>query len=301
MATQFLKSGDDEASQSGRRSVMDASTSSAVVEPDLNRLAPEERGPAGTFLAAHPAGTGAPIAVVIPAYNEEPTVASVIREIPRTLAGLPTEVIVVVDGSSDATAAEAASAGALVCDIPVNRGQGVVFKLGYWLARARGAQVIATIDADGQYDPLELERVVEPIVSGRADFVNGSRRLGTELTTDPVRHAGVIFFGGLVSVLLRQRITDPACGIRGMSAKVSESVTLQQSQYQSSELLIGTALRGFRVIEVATTMRDRPDGATGTKKGPNLLYGMRFARAVLGTWRRERNAARTRLRSEKTQ
>ncbi|MFZ0383000.1 MAG: glycosyltransferase family 2 protein [Solirubrobacteraceae bacterium] len=280
---------------------MDASTSSAVVEPDLNRLAPEERGPAGTFLAAHPAGTGAPIAVVIPAYNEEPTVASVIREIPRTLAGLPTEVIVVVDGSSDATAAEAASAGALVCDIPVNRGQGVVFKLGYWLARARGAQVIATIDADGQYDPLELERVVEPIVSGRADFVNGSRRLGTELTTDPVRHAGVIFFGGLVSVLLRQRITDPACGIRGMSAKVSESVTLQQSQYQSSELLIGTAMRGFRVIEVATTMRDRPDGATGTKKGPNLLYGMRFARAVLGTWRRERNAARTRLRSEKTQ
>ena len=280
---------------------MDASTSSAVVEPDLNRLAPEERGPAGTFLAAHPAGTGAPIAVVIPAYNEEPTVASVIREIPRTLAGLPTEVIVVVDGSSDATAAEAASAGALVCDIPVNRGQGVVFKLGYWLARARGAQVIATIDADGQYEPLELERVVEPIVSGRADFVNGSRRLGTELTTDPVRHAGVIFFGGLVSVLLRQRITDPACGIRGMSAKVSESVTLQQSQYQSSELLIGTAMRGFRVIEVATTMRDRPDGATGTKKGPNLLYGMRFARAVLGTWRRERNAARTRLRSEKTQ
>ena len=280
---------------------MDASTSSAVAEPDLNRLPPEERGPAGTFLAAHPAGTGAPIAVVIPAYNEEPTVASVIREIPRTLAGLPTEVIVVVDGSGDATAAEAASAGALVCDVPVNRGQGVVFKLGYWLARARGAQVIATIDADGQYEPLELERVVEPIVSGRADFVNGSRRLGTELTTDPVRHAGVIFFGGLVSVLLRQRITDPACGIRGMSAKVSESVTLQQSQYQSSELLIGTAMRGFRVIEVATTMRDRPDGATGTKKGPNLLYGMRFARAVLGTWRRERNAARTRLRSEKTQ
>jgi Glycosyl transferase family 2 len=292
MATQFVKSGDDGAS---------ASMTSAITEPDLNQLPPEERGPAGAFLAAHPAGTGAPIAVVIPAYNEEPTVASVIREIPPTLAGLPTEVIVVVDGSSDATATEAASAGALVCDIPVNRGQGVVFKLGYWLARARGAQVIATIDADGQYEPLELERVVEPIVSGRADFVNGSRRLGTELTTDPVRHAGVIFFGGLVSVLLRQRITDPACGIRGMSAKVSESVTLQQSQYQSSELLIGTAMRGFRVIEVATTMRDRPDGATGTKKGPNLLYGMRFARAVLGTWRRERNAARTRLRSEKTQ
>jgi len=265
-----------------------------TIEDELARLPPEERGPVAAFLAAHPAGAGAPIAVVIPAYNEEPTVSAVITEIPDELAGLATEVIVVVDGSTDATAAAAAAAGALVCDIPVNRGQGLVFKLGYWLARARGAEVIATIDADGQYVPLELERLVEPIVAGRADFVNGSRRLGTELTTDPVRHAGVIFFGALVSLLIRQKITDPACGIRAMRASVSESVTLEQPQYQSSELLIGTAMRGFRVIEVATTMRDRPVGATGTKKGPNLLYGMRFARAVLGTWFRERQATRTR-------
>ena len=274
---------------------------SIAIEHELAKLPPEERGPAAAFLAAHPAGAGAPVAVVIPAYNEGPTVAAVVAAIPNELGGLATEVIVVSDGSTDATTAEAAAAGALVCDIPFNRGQGLVFKLGYWLARTRGAQVIATIDADGQYEPLELERLVEPIVAGRADFVNGSRRLGTELTTDPIRHAGVIFFGGLVSVLLRQRITDPACGIRAMRANITESVRLDQPQYQTSELLIGTAMRGFRVIEVATTMLDRPEGATGTKKGPNLLYGIRFARAVLGTWRRERNAARTRLRSEKTQ
>lgn len=279
---------------------MSSAPEDAIVD-ELVGLAPEERGPVAAFLAAHPAGAGAPIAVVIPAYNEEPTVSAVVAEIPAELGGLATEVIVVVDGSTDATAAEAASAGALVCDVPVNRGQGLVFKLGYWLARARGAEVIATIDADGQYEPLELERLVEPIVAGRADFVNGSRRLGTELTTDPIRHAGVIFFGALVSLLVGQRITDPACGIRAMRANVSESITLEQTQYQTSEVLIGTAMRGFRVIEVATTMRDRPADATGTKKGPNLLYGMRFARAVLGTWRRERKAARTRLRSEKTQ
>jgi Glycosyl transferase family 2 len=280
---------------------LSASELSVEIEDELAALPAEERAPAAAFLAAHPAGAGAPVAIVIPAFNEEPTVAAVVSAIPSVIAGLQTEVIVVNDGSSDATVAEAASAGALVCDIPVNRGQGLIFMLGYWLARKRGAQVIATIDADGQYDELELERLVEPIVAGRADFVNGSRRLGTELTTDPVRHAGVIFFGGLVSLLLRQRITDPACGIRAFRADLTGQVKLEQTQYQTSELLIASAMNGWRVTEAATTMRDRPEGATGTKKGPNLLYGMRFARAILLTWRRERIAARIRLRSEKTQ
>ena len=274
---------------------------SAAVRAELEKLPLEERSPATEFLARNPPAAGAPVAVVIPAFNEEPTVADVVKSIPRQIAGLPAEVIVVVDGSTDATAAAAAAAGALVCDVPVNRGQGLVFKLGYWLARTRGAEVIATIDADGQYDPLELDRLVEPILADRADFVNGSRRLGTELTTDPVRHAGVIFFGALMSLLLRQRITDPACGVRAMRASVSAAIKLEQTQYQTSEVLISTAMNGFRVIEVATTMRDRPKGATGTKKGPNLLYGVRFGRVILGTWRRERKAARTRLRSENTQ
>jgi len=276
-------------------------TDRTAFDEELSRLPLEEREPVKAFLAAHPPGAGSPVAVVIPAFNEEPTIAAVIADIPREIAGLAAEVIVVVDGSTDATSAEAAAAGALVCDIPVNRGQGVVFRLGYWLAKVRGADIIATIDADGQYVASELGRLVEPIAAGRADFVNGSRRLGTELTTDPVRHAGVIFFGGLVSLLVRQRVTDPACGIRAFTVKLTESVTLRQDQYQTSEILIASAMKGFKVIEVATTMVDRPAGATGTKKGPNLLYGMRFARAVLGTWRRERKAARTRLRSEKTQ
>jgi glycosyltransferase involved in cell wall biosynthesis len=247
----------------------------------------EEREPVRAFFAANPVGEGAPIAVVIPAYNEEPTVAEVVRGIPREIGGKAVEVIVVVDGSDDRTADEARSAGALVCDIPINRGQGLIFMLGYWLAYKRGSEFIATTDADGQYDETEFDRVLEPIMSGRADFVNGSRRLGTELTTDPVRHAGVIFFGGLVSLLVRQRITDPASGIRAFRTVIPRTVKLEQTQYQTSELLVATAMNGFRITEVATTMRDRPEGATLTKKGPNLLYGLRFARAILTTYARE--------------
>jgi glycosyltransferase involved in cell wall biosynthesis len=269
------------------------------LQAELERLEPVERPAAARFLADHPPGVGAPLAVVIPAYNEEPTVASVIGEVPETSAALRSEVIVVVDGARDRTAERARLAGALVCDVPVNRGQGAALRLGYWLARARGARVIATIDADGQYDPRELARVVQPVASGGADFVSGSRRLGSELTTDRVRHLGVIVFGALISALIRHRVTDPACGVRAMRAEVTEAVTLEQSQYQASELMISAALNGFRLAEVPTTMRDRAAYATGTKKEGNLRYGVRFARAALSTWMRDRTALRTRLRPEK--
>jgi glycosyltransferase involved in cell wall biosynthesis len=273
----------------------------SATEPDVSQLSAEERDAASAFLRSNPPALGAPLAVVIPAYNEEPTVAAVIGELPGEAAGLPLEVIVVVDGASDATAAAAASAGALVCDVPVNRGQGAALKLGYWLARVRGAQVIATIDADGQYEPTEIARVVTPILDGRADFVSGSRRLGAELTTDRVRHLGVLVFGALFSLLVRHRITDPACGLRAMRPEVTATVTLEQPQYQASELMISAALNGFRLQEVPTTMRDRSSHAGRTKKDGNLRYGLRFARAALHTWWRDRKAARTRLRPEKIQ
>ena len=268
--------------------------STTVSAADYARLEPAERPAVDAFLERHPAGVGAPLAVVIPAYNEEPTVAAVITGIPAEIAGMATEVIVVVDGAKDATAREATAAGALVCDVAVNRGQGAALKLGYWLARARGAEVIVTIDADGQYEADEIGRVVEPILSGRADFVSGSRRLGTELTTDATRHAGVIVFAALISVLVRHRITDPACGLRAMSARVTADVVLEQPQYQASELQISAALHGYRLAEVPTTMRDRDEHATGTKKGGNFGYGVRFARAAVHTWRRDRRAARMR-------
>ena len=162
--------------------------------------------------------------------------------------------------------------------------------------------MIATIDADGQYEPEELARVVEPILAGRADFVSGSRRLGAELTTDPVRHLGVLVFGALISVLVRHRVTDPACGIRAMRSEVTAAVTLEQPQYQASELMISAALHGFRLAEVPTTMRDRGEPRRpARRRAGTSRYGVRFARAALHTWRRDRKAARMRLRPEKIQ
>ncbi|HEX6395224.1 MAG TPA: glycosyltransferase family 2 protein [Acidimicrobiales bacterium] len=245
---------------------------------------------ASDFVEEYHHRPGAPIAVVIPALNEAETVADVIESVPESICGLKTETILVDDGSTDGTGDIARRAGALVCSLPVNLGQGQAFRLGYRLARERGSRIICTADADGQFDPRELPRLVEPIVSGDADFVNGSRRLGRTETTDPVRKAGVILYGALVSMLTGVRITDPANGLRAFRAQVTDRVPLRQTQYQTSELLIGAIAHGFKVIEAPATMYKRSAGTS--KKGGNLVYGLRFGRVVVTTWWAQRASAR---------
>ncbi len=231
-----------------------------------------------------------PVAIVIAAYNEEGAIGPVLDALPASICGLATAAIVVVDGSVDGTAKEAHSHGALVCDVPVNRGQGAALRLGYRLAREGGARYIVTTDADGQYDPADAERLLEPVLAGDADFVTGSRTLGSEETKDPVRKLGVRVFAATISLLTGQRVTDPSFGMRAMRAEVTGAVQLQQPQYQAAELLIGVIARGFRVTERAATIRKRRVGES--KKGHNVLYGLRFARVIVGTWWRERRQRR---------
>jgi glycosyltransferase involved in cell wall biosynthesis len=223
---------------------------------------------------------------VIAAYNEEGAIGPVIDALPATICGLATATIVVVDGSVDGTAKEAAAHGALVCDVPVNRGQGAALRLGYRLAREGGASYIVTTDADGQYDPAEAQRLLEPVVAGDAEFVTGSRTLGSEETKDPVRKLGVRVFAASISLLTGQRVTDPSFGLRAMRAEVTGAVQLKQPQYQAAELLISVIARGFRVSERPATIRRRRVGES--KKGHNVLYGLRFARVIVATWWRER-------------
>jgi glycosyltransferase involved in cell wall biosynthesis len=239
-----------------------------------------------------------PVAIVIAAFNEEGAVGPVVETLPRTLCGLTAEVIIVADGCADATAKESDAAGAVVCDVPVNRGQGAALRLGYRIAREGGAEYIITTDADGQYNPAEMESLLAPVIEGKADFVTGSRRMGSEETKDPIRRAGVRFFAFLVSVLTGQRIGDTTFGMRAMRAEATGAVLLEQPQYQSSELLIGVITHGYRVLELPATIHKRKIGESKKGQNPlynlhipgvnNLFYGIRFTRVVLGTWWRER-------------
>jgi glycosyltransferase involved in cell wall biosynthesis len=239
-----------------------------------------------------------PVAIVIAAYNEEGAIGPVVEALPDKVCGLAATTIVVADGCKDATAAEAANAGAMVADVPVNRGQGAALRLGYRIAREGGAEYIVTTDADGQYNPAEIETVLAPIVQGEADFVTGSRRLGSQETKDAIRRAGVRFFALTLSALTGQKISDTTFGLRAMRAEVTGVVRLEQPQYQASELLIGVITHGYKVIEVPATIHRRRVGESKKGHNPlynlhipgvnNLFYGLRFARVVYGTWWRER-------------
>ena len=227
-----------------------------------------------------------PLAIVIAAYNEQGAIGPVVEALPKEVLGQAAAVIVVSDGSKDGTVAEASAAGALVCDPKVNRGQGAALRLGYRLAREGGAEYIVTTDADGQYNPAEIELLMEPILAGEADFVTGSRRLGSEETKDPVRKAGVRFFALAISTLTGQKISDTTFGLRAMRAEVTGAVLLAQPQYQASELLIGVITHGYRVVERPATIHKRQVGKS--KKGNNAFYALQFAKVVGTTWWRER-------------
>ncbi len=237
---------------------------------------------ATAFRAEYGDRPAAPVTVLMAALNEVESVASVIADVPRSVCGLATECVVVDDGSSDGTAEAARSAGAMVCRLETNLGQGQALRLGYRLACERGSTAIVTMDADGQFEASELERLVGPLASGEADFVNGSRRLGRSETTDGMRRAGIVVFATLISGLTGNRITDPANGFRAFRPGVVTAVPLRQVQYQTAELLIGALALGFRVVEAPVTVRPRAAGTS--KKGGNLRYGYNFGRVIVTTW-----------------
>ncbi|HVB04790.1 MAG TPA: glycosyltransferase family 2 protein [Acidimicrobiales bacterium] len=238
------------------------------------------------FAAAHGAVALPPVAIVIAAYHEVDNIDALLEKLPGNLCDLDARAIVVIDGEEDGTAAKVRAAGQLAVIAPVNRGQGAALRLGYRVARERGAKYVVTADGDGQGDPADLGRALEPVVAGAADFVNGSRRLGATESDDKMRNTGVLVYARLISALTGTKVTDTANPIRAMRAALTASLTLHEPQYQASELLISAIATGARYREVPMTMRARASGAS--KKGGNLAYGYRYGKVVLRTWWRER-------------
>lgn len=230
-----------------------------------------------------------PIVVVIAAYDEEESIEGVLEAIAPEASGIPIDTLVVDDGSRDRTSEVSLARNVHVARLERNCGHGIALRVGYQIAREHGARYIVTLDGDGQWDPLDVPRMVEPLVNDEADLVLGSRVLGRSEDDQAFRKVGVHVFARLVRLLTGTRVTDTSTGLRAMRAELTAAVPQQQVQYQTSELLIGAIYHGYRIAERPIVQHKRAGGES--KKGNDLLYGFRYARVVLGTWWRERHAA----------
>jgi len=155
-----------------------------------------------------------PIMVVIPSLNEADNLDHLLKLMPEDIEGVPVGALVVDDGSEDRTKEVAAQHGCMVVSNPINRGGGAALRLGCDILKSAGGDICVTMNADGQHQPAEIATLVAPLLKSEADFVIGSRVIGTREKDSLFRLVGVYTFGGLISLLLGQKITDPSSGFR---------------------------------------------------------------------------------------
>jgi polyprenyl-phospho-N-acetylgalactosaminyl synthase len=189
--------------------------------------------------------------VVVPAFNEAQVIASVLADLRRT----GYQIVVVDDGSADATAELAVRAGATVVRHPVNLGQGAALQTGIAFALSQGADFIVTFDADGQHRVDEIATLLSALVLHRADFALGSRFLGRPANMPTSRRVllqAAIWFTRATTGLA---ITDAHNGLRAMTRRGAGTISLRQNRMaHASEILDQIAASGLKYIEVPITI-----------------------------------------------
>jgi hypothetical protein len=224
------------------------------------------------------------VAVLVPAYNEAENVGHVLDLMPSEVCGVETAVLVVDDGSRDGSGDVAAEHGAVVARHVINRGGGAALRTGYRLMVESGAEVVVTLDADGQHLPAEMERLVKPVLDGEVDVAHGSRVLGEADGNHFARELGIVFFNRLVSFITRTRVSDCSNGYRAVRTTVLPQLVLRQEQFHTSEFMIEAIKRGIPAKEVPVTVAKRLHGHS--KKPAVTRYGLGFANAIVRTWLR---------------
>ena len=162
----------------------------------------------------------------------------------RGLRRAPPRSLVVDDGSRDGTGDVAAEHGATVARHVTNRGGGAALRTGYRLMVESGAEIVVTLDADGQHLPSEMERLVKPVLDGEVDVAHGSRVLGHADRNHFARELGIVFFNRLVSFITRTHVTDCSNGYRAVRTTVLPQLVLRQEQFHTSEFMIEAIKRG---------------------------------------------------------
>jgi hypothetical protein len=224
-----------------------------------------------------------PVVLFMPAHNEAESVGSVVRRVPKMVIGRPVLCLVVDDGSSDGTAEVAESAGAQVVQLEKNRGLGAAVRIGLEEALNHRPAAVAFCDADGEYAPEDLERMVSPILDRRADYVVGSRFGGDIERMLPHRRLGNLVLTKLLSWVARTPISDGQSGYRAFSPEAAAAAEVIHDFNYAQVLTLDLLAKGMHYEEVPISYSFRTAGESFIKVSS-------YIRAVVPAVYREVNA-----------
>ncbi|MBN1918666.1 MAG: glycosyltransferase family 2 protein [Verrucomicrobia bacterium] len=220
---------------------------------------------------------------MMPAYNEAASVAGVVAGVRAMLPGATA--LVISDGSRDATAVEAARAGAVVLDLPINLGIGGAEQTGYRYAAQRGFDAVVRVDADGQHPAGEIRKLLDRLEEGDVDLVVGSRFLESpEGAYRPggLRRLGIRFYAALIGLITRRRVTDPTSGFRAANRNAIERFAERYPEdYPEPESLVYAHRLGLRVAEVPVAMMERQASVSTINVPVGAYYAVKVTLAIL--------------------
>jgi len=223
------------------------------------------------------------IIVIIPVFNEENTIAAVIRDIPPYIDGI----IVIDDGSGDRSAEIAEQNGAKVVKHPRNRGVGASFQTGLTAAAASNPDILINIDADGQFDPRDMQKLIDPIVEKRGDFVTASRFMDPDYRPDGSR---LKFWGNqlmsyLVSKISGQKFHDVSCGFRAYSREALLRLNIFGAFTYTHETFLDFSIKNIPIVEIPILLKG-PRTHGKSKVASNLFkYAFKTMKIIMKTLR----------------
>jgi len=201
--------------------------------------------------------------IIMPALNEERCIRGVLEGIRSVVPRVP--ILVVDDGSRDATGAEARAAGARVVSHPFHLGYGAALQTGYRYALRAGFAGAVQMDADGQHEPESIPALLAAL-DGGADLVLGSRFLALGSYRPPLaRRLGMGLFGALASLALGRRVSDATTGFQGLSRRLLafyDQLGAFPHDYPDANMIIRVARAGLRIAEIPVRMRENPTGGS---------------------------------------
>jgi len=217
------------------------------------------------------------ILVLIPAFNEEEQIASVVGEVKREIP--EAQVVVVNDGSTDQTEQKALDSGGKVLSHPFNMGYGVALQTGYKYALKYGFDYVLQMDGDGQHDPRYLRILLNKVKEGKADVVIGSRFLGEGGYPIPfLRRMGMRLFGFIAGWLSGQKITDPTSGYQGLGRRAVEFCARDSfpGDYPDADVLVMLHRAGLQTQETPVGMHPNLKGRSMHSGAKPLYYAYKM-------------------------